>query len=55
MKTFVDKNFEKFIGKMYYSDGAPYIWFAFDKGSVTLSYIQDRFATEATIQQAKLE
>jgi len=55
MKTFVDKNFEEYIGKMYYSDGAPYIWFAFDKGTITLSSIRNRFATEATIEQAKLE
>lgn len=39
-KDFVKAHFEEYIGKMYHTEGAPFIWFAFDKGTTSLDALQ---------------
>ena len=54
LKDFVNTHFEEYIGKMYRSADAPFIWFAFDKGNVTLTSLQEKFRSEADVIQTKL-
>ena len=54
IKTFVDSHFEQYIGKMYRSADAPFIWFAFDKGTITLDELQTAFRGEADVVPAEL-
>ena len=55
IKTFVDAHFEQYIGKMYRSADAPFIWFAFDKGTTTLQTLRESFSGEATVSPAELK
>ena len=55
IKAFVNANFEEYIGKMYRSDDAPYIWFAFDKGTTSLEMLEASFCGQATIESAELK
>ena len=55
IKTFVDSHFEQYIGKMYRSADAPFIWFAFDKGTTTLQTLRESFSGEATVSPAELK
>lgn len=54
IRDFVEKHFEEFIGKMYHSEGADFIWFAFNKGTESLEQLQNKFSSEAQITQSKL-
>ena len=49
IRTFVNTHFEEYIGKMYHSEGADFIWFAFDKGTMSLQVLMDTFAHEAKV------
>ena len=55
IKAFVDANFEEYIGKMYRSDDAPFIWFAFDKGTTSLKALKASFRGQATVESAELK
>jgi len=55
LKAFVDAHFEEYLGKMYHSDSEPFIWFAFDKGTTSLSALQTTFREEATIEPTGLK
>ena len=55
LKDFVNAHFEEYIGKMYRSAEAPFIWFAFDKGTTTLPALQAAFSGEAAVIQTELK
>ena len=55
LKDFVDAHFEEYIGKMYRSAEAPFIWFAFDKDTTTLPALQAAFSGEADVSQTELK
>jgi hypothetical protein len=55
LKDFVNAHFEEYIGKMYRSAEAPFIWFAFDKGTTTLPALQAAFSGEADVSQTELK
>lgn len=55
IKSFVDAHFEEYIGKMYRSEGQPFIWFAFDKGTSTLEKLKLELRGEALVTPAYLQ
>lgn len=55
IKSFVDAHFEEYIGKMYRPADAPFIWFAFDKNTTSLSALQASFSGEATVESSPLK
>ena len=55
IKSFVDAHFEEYIGKMYRSEGQPFIWFAFDKGTSTLEKLKLELGGEALVTPAYLQ
>lgn len=54
METFVKDHFNEFHGKMYHSNGADFIWFAFEKGTMTIERMRERFCLEAEVSEAKM-
>lgn len=54
VKDFVKAHFEEYIGKMYHTEGAPFIWFAFDKGTTSLDALRKAFCDEASVEAAAL-
>ena len=55
IKSFVGAHFEEYIGKMYRPADAPFIWFAFDKNTTSLSALQASFSGEATVESSPLK
>lgn len=55
LNNFVNAHFEEYIGKMYRSADAPFIWFAFDKGTTTLPALQAAFSGDASVIQTELK
>lgn len=55
MRDFVNTHFEEYIGNMYHPEGAAFIWFAFDKGAVSLDRLQHVFSGAATVENSALE
>ena len=55
LKDFVNAHFEEYIGKMYRSAEAPFIWFAFEKDTTTLPALQAAFSGEAAVIQTELK
>uniref|UniRef100_UPI0040296A7D hypothetical protein n=1 Tax=Candidatus Cryptobacteroides bacterium TaxID=3085639 RepID=UPI0040296A7D len=53
-KDFVNALFEEYIGKMYHTEGAPFIWFAFDKGTTSLDALRKAFCEEASVEAVAL-
>ena len=49
IKSFVDAHFEEYIGKMYRSEGQPFIWFAFDKGTISLEELRMKLGSDSVI------
>lgn len=54
IKTFVKTHFEKYIGKMYHPENAPFIWFAFDKGTISLKQLEIELGSQANIEHTEL-
>lgn len=54
METFVEAHFNEFHGKMYHSNGADFIWFAFEKETMSIERMRDRFCLEAEVSEAKM-
>ena len=54
VKDFVKAHFEEYIGKMYHTEGAPFIWFAFDKGTTLLDALRKAFCEEASVEAVAL-
>ena len=54
MEAFVESHFNEFHGKMYHSDGTDFIWFAFEKETMTIERMRERFGLEAEVSEAKL-
>lgn len=54
IKQFVEAHFEEFIGKMYRPADAPFIWFAFDKGTMDLERMKTTFGTEAEVLESEM-
>lgn len=52
METFVEAHFNEFHGKMYHSNGADFIWFAFEKGTMDLVGMKARFGSEAIVSES---
>lgn len=52
--NFVNKHFEEYIGKMYHSEGANYVWFAFDHGTMTQDALSRALRGEAIVQEFAL-
>ena len=52
---FVEAHFKEYTGKMYHPEGARFIWFAFDKGTVSSERLQDAFLGKASVEIATLE
>ena len=55
IKTFVDAHFKEYAGKMYHPEGSRFIWFAFDKRTVSPERLQDIFRGVASVETAALE
>lgn len=55
IKSFIDAHFEEYIGKMYRPADVPFIWFAFDKNTTSLSALQASFSGEATVESSPLK
>ena len=51
IETFVDTHFKEFHGKMYHSNGADFIWFAFEKGTMDLVGMKAIFSSEAIVTE----
>ena len=54
LKEFVDKFFRKFHGNMYHVEGESFIWFGFDKGTITKEQLCIELENSATIVPTKL-
>lgn len=54
IKDFVAAHFKEYIGKMYHPAAAPFIWFAFDKGTVSPDDLRKAFCDEASVEAAAL-
>ena len=54
IKTFVENNFENYIGKMYRSENSLFIWFAFDKGTTSLDELKAALNGQAIVESARL-
>ena len=54
LNDFVKAHFEEYIGKMYHTEGAPFIWFAFDKGTTSLDALRKAFCEEASVEAVAL-
>ena len=54
IKTFVENNFENYIGKMYRPENSPFIWFAFDKGTTSLDELKAALNGQAIVESARL-
>lgn len=54
LKAFIDKYFRQFHGNMYHAEGKDFIWFAFDKGSMTEEQLCTELDNSADITKCKL-
>ena len=54
LKTFVDKYFRQFHGNMYHAEGKDFIWFAFDRGSMTEKQLYEKLDNSVVITKCKL-
>ncbi|HCY74163.1 MAG TPA: hypothetical protein DHU75_08930, partial [Rikenellaceae bacterium] len=54
IKSFVNTHFEKYIGKMYHPENAPFIWFAFEKGTISIEILEKELENQAYVKQTKL-
>ena len=54
LKAFIDKYFRQFHGNMYHAEGKDFIWFAFDKGSMTEEQLCTDLDNSADITKCKL-
>ena len=54
IKDFVATHFKEYTGKMYHPEGARFIWFAFDKGTVSLEDLRKTFYCEASVEVSAL-
>ena len=52
IEAFVETHFNEFHGKMYHSNGADFIWFAFEKGTMDLVGMKARFGSEADVTES---
>ena len=52
--AFIERHFEEYIGQMYHSEGADYIWFAFDRDYISLEQLRTVFNNEAQVTSATL-
>lgn len=52
--SFISHHFKEYIGRMYHSDSAGFIWFAFDRGSTDMNRLQSAFGNEASIEKVSL-
>lgn len=55
IKDFVNAHFKEYIGQMYHPEGAPFIWFASDKGTTSLEKLHKAFLGEVSVETATLE
>ena len=55
INDFVNAHFKEYNGKMYHPSNEPFIWFAFDKGTVALEDLRKVFYGEATIEISALD
>ncbi len=54
IQRFVAKHFGDFIGKMYHSEESPFIWFSFEKNTITRDVLQAQLIGEADVKDAIL-
>ena len=47
--AFVHRHFSEYLGRMYYQEGADFIWFAFNQGSIDIQSLRSTLGSEATI------
>ena len=52
--SFVRNHFEEYLGKMYHSEGEAFIWFAFDKNTITIDDLKMRLSGEAFVEPVSL-
>ena len=55
IKDFVEDHFKEYTGKMYHPSNEPFIWFAFDKGTVSSERLQEAFLGKASVEIATLK
>lgn len=55
IKDFANAHFKEYLGQMYHPEGAPFIWFAFNKGTTSLERLYSAFLGEASVETAALE
>lgn len=54
ISAFVETHFEEYIGNMYHTEGAEFIWFAFDRNTTTLETLRAAFLDEANVSPTRL-
>lgn len=54
LKVFVDKHFRQFHGNMYHAEGADFIWFAFNKETMTEEQLCHELDNSAIVTKCKL-
>ena len=52
--AFVHRHFSEYLGRMYYQEGADFIWFAFNRGSIDIDGLKSDFGGEAMIESTTL-
>lgn len=52
--AFVHRHFSEYLGRMYYQEGADFIWFAFNRGSIDIDGLKSVFDGEALIESTTL-
>ena len=51
---FIEAHFKEYTGKMYHPSNEPFIWFAFDKGTVSLEDLRKTFYCDASVEVSAL-
>lgn len=54
VEEFVESNFKKYTGNMYHTEGADFIWFAFEHGTTDLQSLQASFGESGLIVPTEL-
>jgi len=54
LETFTNAHFREFHGKMYHSKRCDFIWFAFEKGTMTLNMLKTKFSLEAEVFETNI-
>ena len=54
IQALAENCFDKFVGQMYHAEGASFVWFAFDRGTMTLKHLRNEFDGIAIVIPSRL-